>query len=154
MNDRDDSTEPLHRLPAAMPRRFAEYKPAVSEVSSSPPTNVGGYEELLDLFHQRGQALPRTGEGLASIDLLVDSASDKDSLEAFARPIGMFYGDVLTHSVPGAHWEVVEEGYPRVRITGTVAVDVVRVATGRLSFGTPTLTENYAHVLELVGMDG
>lgn len=62
----------------------------------------------------------------------------------------MFYGDLLTHTVPGAHWEVVEEGYPLVRITRKTAVDVVRVALGRLATAIPTLEQNYAHVLELV----
>jgi len=63
----------------------------------------------------------------------------------------MFFGDVLTHTIPGAHWEVMEEGYPLVRVTRTVAVDVVRIAIRRLAAADPTLAHNYAHVLEIVG---
>jgi hypothetical protein len=29
----------------------------------------------------------------------------------------MFYGDLLTHTVPGAHWEVIVDGRPCVRVT-------------------------------------
>lgn len=63
-------------------------------------------------FEGRGQTLPRTPGTLAAIDNLIDGADDKDSLARLARPIGMFYGDILTHTIPGAHWEVVERGYP------------------------------------------
>jgi hypothetical protein len=62
----------------------------------------------------------------------------------------MFYGDLLTHTVPGAHWEVVEAGYPLVRVTSKVAIDVVRIALRRMATPNPTLEQNYAHVLELV----
>lgn len=62
----------------------------------------------------------------------------------------MFYGDLLTHTVPGAHWEVVEEGYPLVRVTRNVAIDVVHIALRRIATPNPTLEQNYAHVLELV----
>ena len=63
----------------------------------------------------------------------------------------MFFGDVLTHTIPGAHWEVIEESYPRVRVTRTIAVDVVRIAVRRLAAADPALAQNYAHVLEIVG---
>jgi hypothetical protein len=78
-----------------------------------PPTNVGGYDELLSYFQERGQTLPRKAESLATLDQAIYDGLPAD----LARPIGMFYGDLLTHTVPGAHWEVVEEGYPLVRIT-------------------------------------
>jgi hypothetical protein len=146
----EDSAEPLQRLPAGLPRRYAEYKPVDSNVSIPPPTNVGGYDELLNYFHERGQALPRRTDSLTAIDNAIDGAGDK-TLARLVRPIGMFYGDVLTHTIPGAHWEVIEEGYPRVRVMRTVAVDVVRVAVRRLATADPTLAQNYAHVLEIVG---
>jgi hypothetical protein len=148
MSDPEDSVKPLQRLPAGMPRRYAEYKPADPDVSAPPPTNVGGYDDLLNFFQARGLTLPRTEDGLAAIDDLIERASDKDSLAGLARPIGMFYGDVLTHTIPGAYWEVIEDGYPRVRVTRTVAVDVVRVSIRRLATADPTLLQNYAHVLE------
>lgn len=151
MSEPQDSAEPLQNLPAGLPRRYAEYKP-VDEAFSSlvPPTNVGGYDELLAYFNARGHKLPRSDEGLAAIDYLIGGATDRESLAVLARSIGMFYGDVLTHTVPGAHWEVVEEGYPRVRVTMKTAVDVVRVAIRRLGTADPTLLQNYAHVMELV----
>ncbi len=66
----------------------------------------------------------------------------------------MFYGDVLTHSIPGSYWEVIQEGYPRVRVTTNSAVDVVRVAHRRLANPNPTLEQNYEHVLEIVRSAG
>ena len=151
MSSPDDSPEPLQRLPSGIPWRYAEYKPVDSEVSASPPTNVGGYDELLRYFRDRGQKLPRSAESLAAIDHAIDGAGDRRLLARLARPIGMFYGDVLTHTIPGAHWEVVQEGYPLVRVSRTVAVDVVRVAMRCLAVADPTLAQNYAHVLEIVG---
>ncbi|HEY3575708.1 MAG TPA: DUF6278 family protein [Arthrobacter sp.] len=142
----EDPDEPLQKLPAGMPRRYAEYKPVTSDTVVPPPTNVGGYGELLAYFQERGQTLPRKAESLATLDQAIN-----DDLPAeLARPIGMFYGDLITHTIPGAHWEVVEEEYPRVRITRNNAVDVVRVALRRLATPGPTLEQNYAHVLELV----
>jgi hypothetical protein len=142
----EDPDEPLQKLPAGMPRRYAEYKPVTSDAVGPPLTNVGGYDELRSYFQKRGQTLPRQAESLATLDRAIS-----DGLPAeFARAIGMFYGDLLTHTVPGAQWEVVEEGYPRVRITRKTAVDVVRVAQGRMATAIPTLEQNYAHVLEVV----
>ena len=142
----EDPDEPLQKLPAGMPRRYAEYKPVTSDAVVPPPTSVGGYDQLLSYFQERGQPLPRKAESLATLDQAIT-----DGLPAeLDRPIGMFYGDLLTHTVPGAHWEVVEEGYPRVRITRKTAVDVVRVVLRRLATPEPTLEQNYAHVLEVV----
>ena len=145
----EDHAGPLQKLPAGMPRRYAEYKPVNSDAVEPPPTNVGGYEGLLGYFQQRGQTLPRTAESLATLDQTID-----DGLPAeLARPIGMFYGDLLTHTVSGAHWEVVEEDYPVVRVTRNVAIDVVRIALRRMATPNPTLEQNYAHVLELVSQE-
>jgi hypothetical protein len=95
----EDPGQPLQKLPAGMPRRYAEYKPVTSDAVEPPPTNVGGYDELLSYFQERGQTLPRKAESLATLDQAIN-----DGLPAeLARPIGMFYGDLLTHTVPGAH---------------------------------------------------
>jgi hypothetical protein len=150
MSDAQDSAEPLQMLPPGMPRRYAEYRPVDRQQSSPPPTNVGGYDELIAHFRSNGMQLPRSVDGLAAIDDLIDSINRKATLPAFVRPIGMFYGDVLTHTVPGAHWEVVQEDYPLVRVTSKTAVDVVRVAIRRLEAPDPTLVQNYSHVMELV----
>jgi hypothetical protein len=146
MGAAEDPAEPLQKLPEGMPRRYAEYKPVIPGSAAPPPINVGGYDELLDYFQQRGQTLPRGAESLTTLDRAITEGLPAE----LVRPIGMFYGDLLTHTVPGAHWEVVEEGYPRVRITRNTAVDVVRIALRRLATPEPTLEENYAHVLEVV----
>lgn len=149
MGAAEDSAEPLQKLPEGMPRSYAEYKPVTSGSAASPPTHVGGYDELLNYFQDRGQTLPRQAESLTTLDEAITEGLPAE----LVRPIGMFYGDLLTHTVPGAHWEVVEEGYPLVRVTRNVAIDVVHIALRRLATPNPTLKENYAHVLELVRKD-
>lgn len=144
-----DSAEPLQKLPQGMPRRYAAYKAVIPGSAGPLPTNVGGYDELLDYFQERGQALPRQADSLTALD----QAFAEGLPAELVRPIGMFYGDLLTHTVPGAHWEVVEERYPLVRVTRNVAIDVVHIALGRLATPNPTLEENYAHVLDLVRRD-
>ena len=150
MTDPQDPAEPLQELPPGMPRRFAEYRPVDRQQSSPPPTSVGGYDELLAHFHSNGMQLPRSPDGLAAIDNLIDSIDDKTSLSALVRPIGMFYGDVLTHTIPGAHWEVIQEGYPLVRVTAKTAVDVVRIAIRRMVTADPTLLQNFSHVMAVI----
>lgn len=152
MTDSGHFEEPLQRLPAGMPRGYAEYKPAAAS-PGPPPTNVGGYDELLSFFHSRTGALPRSEDGLAAIDHLIDSPGERASLAKMVWPIGMFYGDVLTHTIPGAHWEVIVESSPCVRVTRKVAVSVVAVAKRRLTMGVPTLLQNYVHVLEMVARE-
>jgi hypothetical protein len=144
------SDEHLQRLPPGLPRRYAEYKQLQEGPPAPPPTNVGGYDALLAYFRSRGEELSRSKEGLAAVDQLIDAPEDRDSLAELVRPIGMFYGDLLTHTIPGAHWEVTVEDLPCVRVTRKTAVSVVYVAERRLTVGRPTLLQNYAHVLELV----
>ena len=62
----------------------------------------------------------------------------------------MFFGDVLTHTIPGAEWKVVHEGHPEVRISGITSVSVIHVAQNRLNLGVPTLVMNYDHALDLI----
>jgi hypothetical protein len=150
MSDPQDSAEPLQKLPPGIPRKYAEYQPVDLQQSTPTPTNVGGYDELIAHFRSMGMQLPRSVGGLAAIDNLIESVGDKTFLSAFIRPIGMFYGDVLTHTIPGAHWEVVQADYPLVRVSIKTAVDVVRVAIRRLAGPDPTLVQNYSHVMELV----
>ena len=38
---------------------------------------------------------------------------------------GMFHGDVLTHTIPDAHWEVIAENSPEVRVSPKSAVSVI-----------------------------
>lgn len=153
MTDPVPSGEPLQELPAGIARYYADYKPVQNPASTPRPTNVGGYEELLIYFHALGTELPRTKEGLCVIDRLIDGLDDRAALAELAPAIGMFYGDLLTHTVPGAYWEVIVEGSPCVRVTRTTAVSVVSIAERRLNMRTPTLLQNYAHVLDIVASE-
>jgi hypothetical protein len=150
MSDPVEPAESLQSLPQRSSRYFGEYKPVRTGDPPRPTTNVGGYDELVQYFLARGFKLPRTMDGLAAVDNLIDAVVDDDELVALVRPIGMFYGDILTHAISGAHWETRIGGSVSVRVTKTVAVAVVEVAQRRLVHGYPSLVQNYAHVLEIV----
>lgn len=133
-----EEPEPLEALPPGMRRYFAEYKPVDPHaLRKAPPTNEGGYEDLRKAFQVRGLELARSPQGLSAVDLFVEAARGSDSLAGLARAVGVFYGDVLTHTIPRAHWEVIGEGSPAVRVTGKTSVDVVGVAERLISIGTP-----------------
>ena len=153
MTDPVPSREPLQELPAGIARYYADYKPVRNSAPVPRPTNVGGYDELLAYVRSGGDELPRTKEGLRVIDRLIDGRNDRAALAELAHAIGMFYGDLLTHTVPGAYWEVIVEGSPCVRVTRTTAVSVVSIAERRLNIRTPTLLQNYAHVLDIVASE-
>jgi hypothetical protein len=148
MPDRDETEEPLQLLPPGMARRYAEYKPAIDKPSPA-PTNVGGYAELLNYCRGERVLLPRSREGLVVIDALIEDPEAMKDLTGLATAIGMFYGDVLTHTIPGAHWEVVEEGFPLVRTSTNTSISVIHVAQRRLEVGLPTLVMNYDHAIDL-----
>lgn len=153
MSDPDENEEPLQSLPPGMARRYAEYRPATPGQPLPPPTNVGGYDDLLGYCRLKGLSLARSRQGLAVIDSLIESAENKASMAALVRPIGMFYGDVLTHTISGAHWKVINENLPEVSITRRTSVSVIEVAQRRLDLGIPTLTMNYDHALDVVGRE-
>jgi hypothetical protein len=150
MPDRDEIEEPLQALPPGMARRYAEYKPATDK-PIPPATNVGGYDELLDYCRGVEVNLPRSREGLVVIDSLIDTPENKRSLKGLTTAIGMFYGDVLTHTIPGARWEVVE--FPMVQISRNTSISVIHVAQRRLDVGLPTLAMNYDHALDLIDQE-
>ncbi|NUP58146.1 MAG: hypothetical protein HOQ06_01550 [Pseudarthrobacter sp.] len=148
MPDRDETEEPLESLPAGIARGYAEYKLA-NDKPSPRPTSVGGYDELLGYFRVKALALPRSRDGLVLIDSLIDDLKDNSALTGLAKPIGMFYGDVLTHAIPGAHWEVIDDRFPTVRISRKASISVIHVAQRRLMVGLPTLAMNYDHARDL-----
>ena len=111
MPDRDGTEEPLQSLPPGMAWRYARGK----EV-----------------------ALSRSRDGLVVIDSLLENPEAKRGLTGLPTAIGMFYGDVRTHLIPGAHWEVVEAGFPLVRISRNTSISVIRVTQRRLDVGLPT----------------
>lgn len=82
------------------------------------------------------------------LDSLIEQATERTAMATLIRPIGMFYGDVLTHTIPGAHWKVIKEDFPEVGILRKTSVSVIHVAQRLLTVGVPTLVMNYDHALE------
>lgn len=152
MPDRDGTEEPLQSLPPGMAWRYAEYRPAADRPSLR-PTNVGGYDELVNYCRGKEVALSRSRDGLVVIDSLLENPEAKRGLTGLPTAIGMFYGDVLTHLIPGAHWEVVEEGFPLVRISRNTSISVIHVTQRRLDVGLPTPAMNCDHALDLTDQD-
>ncbi|MCQ9166184.1 DUF6278 family protein [Arthrobacter sp. STN4] len=153
MSEPVEPAESLQGLPPGPSRYYGEYKPFRLADPALPITNIGGYDELLHYFLARGLELPRSIDGLAAIDALIDSAVDVDELVALVPAIGMFYGDMLTHTISGAHWETRIGGSLIVRVSRSDAVEAVEVAQRRLIHAHPSLVQNYAHALEIVSND-
>lgn len=137
--------EQLQVLPAPSISRTMQYSAAEHAPEDPSIINVGGYESLRETAVGEGLRLRRDARGLRELDDLIDS--QPSLLAGLLTEIGMFYGDVLTHTIPGAHWIVRQE--PEVRVAKDVTVLVAEVARRRFELSTPTLTENFRHVLDL-----
>ena len=84
MTDSGPSEEPLQERPAGIPRRYAKYKP-VQGSASPPATNAGGCDELLAYVRSLGDELPRSKEGLAALDHLLDGLDNRATLAELVR---------------------------------------------------------------------
>jgi hypothetical protein len=86
MSDPDENEEPLQSLAPGTARRHAKYRPATPGEHPPPPTNVGGYDDLLEYCRLKGLSLARSRQGLVVIDSLIESAEKSASLAALVRP--------------------------------------------------------------------
>lgn len=142
------SKEPPQRLPTGMNRKHAQFSTHEPPGVDRSIRNVGGYETLAAVMAVAGVRLSKDVEGLKAVERFIDTSPE--SVRGLAREIGMFYGDVLTHTIVGSHWVVIDEHHPEVRVGEGISVDVVAVAQRRLEFGFPSLVENLAHAEQLV----
>ena len=140
--------EALQRLPAGRNRRYSPLSADKPPAIDSSITNVAGYETLVGVATTAGEVLSRDLEGIRGIERLIDELPD--SISGLAHEIGMFYGDVLTHTIVGSYWIVFDEARPEVQVGEGTTVDVVGVAERRLKFGAPSLLENLKHVKKMV----
>lgn len=145
--DDDATSDDLQELPARAPRRRGQYVSVKPPAENPSITNVGGYDILSDTISSTGLHLTRDQAGLSTLDSQLESAPSR--FKELGRDMGMFYGDVLTHTLVGSHWVVRDDTRPEVRITETVTVDVVGVGLRRIEAPHPSLVENLRHVLEI-----
>jgi hypothetical protein len=130
-----------------MARRYASYEPALTDSKPAVPiTDVGGYDELLHAAEQSGVALEVSRAGLAVLDAAISVLP-----EGLEQAVGMFFGDVVIHSIPGSQWRVVSEGRPLVEVPGGKATDVLAVAKSSMTEGRRTLIEVFDHLEEIGG---
>ncbi|MEC5149382.1 DUF6278 family protein [Cryobacterium sp. GrIS_2_6] len=142
------SKEPLQRLPIGMNRKHAQFSTDEPPVVDRSIRNVGGYETLAAVMAVAGVRLSEDVEGLKAVERFIDRYAE--SIRGLDREIGLFYGHVLTHTIVGSHWVVIDEHHPEVRVGEGISVDVFAVAQRRLEFGFPSLVENLAHAEQLV----
>ncbi|MEB0000573.1 DUF6278 family protein [Cryobacterium sp. RTS3] len=115
--------------------------------------NVGGYDDLTACGAAAGAKFSCDANGLRTLDDFID-ASPQHARDLLGE-IGMFYGDVLTHTIAGSHWIVMDASHPEVRIAPGISVDVGRVALSRLESNAWSLVDHYNHAQELAaGSDG
>ena len=117
------SKEPLERLPAGMNRKHAQFSTDKPPGVDSTIKNVGGYETLAAVMAVAGVRLSRDVEGLKAVERFIDTSPE--SVRGLAHEIGMFFGDVLTHTAAGSHWVVIDESHPEVRVGEGISVNVI-----------------------------
>jgi hypothetical protein len=140
--------EPPQRLPGGIDLKHAQFSKGEPSGPDRSIKNVGGYETLAAVTDAAGVRLSRDIEGLKALERFLDTSPE--SVRGLDREIGMFYGDVLTHTIVGSQWVVIDESHPEVRLGEDISVDVVAVAKRRLEFGLPSLVENLTHAELLV----
>ncbi|MFD1814466.1 DUF6278 family protein [Rhodococcus gannanensis] len=99
-------------------------------------------ERLHAWMRDRGRDLTYSSEGLEAIDLAVDELSrDPTTRTMLDLEVGKFLGVVLVSRVDGARWHAWPNGHPVVRLADDRDIDVLAIATKRISTGSPRLTE-------------
>ncbi|MCI4658288.1 DUF6278 family protein [Cryobacterium zhongshanensis] len=145
--------EPIQRHPPGISRNSAPYTLGGPRLEDISIRNIGGYDDLTTGGAAAGAKFSRDANGLRTLDNFID-ASPQHSRD-LAAEIAMFYGDVLTHTIAGSHWIVIDASHPEVRIAPGNSIDVVRVAMSRLESNAWSLLDHYDHARALAaGSDG
>lgn len=139
--------EPIQRLPSGISRNRAPYALGRPQLEDIAIRNVGGYDDLTICGAAAGAKFSRDANGLRTLDNFID-ASPQHARD-LAGEIGMLYGDVLTHTIAGSQWMVMDASHPEVQIAPGISVDVGRVALSRLESNDLSLIDHYNHAQEL-----
>jgi hypothetical protein len=109
--------------------------------------HFGRCERLRSWARVRGFVLSGIPEDLE----LLDQAIDERPIGEFDEPwalaedeIGLFLGTVIIASLAGARWRLWPNGHPVIRLPSCRDLDVVAMASARVSKGAPRLTDAFA----------
>jgi hypothetical protein len=91
----------------------------------------------------RGISLTGVMEDLQLLDHAIDGPPDDALTTSLANDVGLFLGTVIVTNVSGARWRVWPNGHPVVRTASGHDLDVVALASRRLTTGTPRLADVY-----------
>jgi hypothetical protein len=109
---------------------------------------LGRCEQLRTWARARGLALEGVPSDLGVLDEALDQASSGHAgsprITALAVQAGLFTGTVIIAAVPGARWRVWPNGHPVVWLSSGRDLDVVAMASDRVSKDRPLLADIYA----------
>ncbi len=112
------------------------------------PGLLGRCGELRGWARERGLALADDPGDLSLLDRAIDEElagpEPPSRLAALAGEAGLFLGTVIVASIPGARWRLWPNGHPVVRRATGRDLDVVALASDRISTGTPRLASIHA----------
>ncbi|MCK1797205.1 DUF6278 family protein [Streptomyces sp. XM4193] len=99
---------------------------------------------------EHGVELDDSVGSLESLDQLLPRwRDDPEVLLRLGSDAGLYLGTVLVRGVAGAHWEVLEDGRPVVRLASGRVLDVVEAGHAWAVDGTPELSQSYAEAAEV-----
>jgi hypothetical protein len=79
-----------------------------------------------------------------AIDEVITESGGHSPMVAAENEAGLYLGTVITARIPGAHWRLWPNGHPVVCLATGRDLDVVAIASDRVSQGAPLLARVYA----------
>jgi hypothetical protein len=106
--------------------------------------------ELLRSHASRsGVRLDDTAASLEALDQLVPGwRDDEEILLWLGNDAGLYLGTVIVRTVPGASWQVTDDGRAVVSLDSGRQIDVVADGHAWAEFGTPQLAQVHAEAAE------
>ncbi|MFC1409649.1 DUF6278 family protein [Streptacidiphilus sp. N1-12] len=132
-------------------RDAAEAGPVRYGAGTDVPGSLGEMFSECALLRERaldsGLRLDDSAASLRALDQLVPVwRDDPDAAEWLGHDAGLYLGTVMVRTVPGAEWELLPDGSPRVVLANGREVDTVAMGEAWAAEGSPELAAEYARV--------
>ncbi|HWM39774.1 MAG TPA: DUF6278 family protein [Streptomyces sp.] len=106
-------------------------------------------ELLRDHAERAGVELDDTAESLSALDQLLPRwREDPEVSPWLGSDAGLYLGTVIVRTVPGAGWQLRQDGQPVVRLPSGRELDVLEEGASWAETGTPELSQLYAEFSE------
>ena len=109
---------------------------------------LGRCDQLRAFARAHGFELDGSPEDLGPLDQATDQATSElggpSRIGAALTEAGLFLGNVIVATVAGARWRLWPNGHPVVHLASGRDLDVVAMASDRVSKGAPRLADVYA----------